>query len=808
MIRKSSKLLALILIVTALLFMISGCGKSGKRFENKPPTIKITSYGGYADDHSPAYSDSLQSFQQKIYWHATDEDGVVTGYAFRVLDEAGNPIATPGYEFIAVDGDASLIPDALLSLGQGWVIHYMAGADESIPLDDPEARRTIWTSRKYAVINFPAADEYGKPLNKVSRFEIVAIDNRGAVSEPAWRNFKAHSEVPECFLSTTKGNPNGSDTGSGLRLAFTMVDHDPYVLEIPFEYLFRIKKARVDDDGEILEVLNTTDWYSTYGQDRVDRFLLTADTEPALTYDYDEETNQYLNTITLVEARARDMAGILSAHPDSVDATVHRSLSVRMKIKPGFSPKTWMYSEKIYALGDNHYDYWRYNSTSEELPHLDRNDGRVFGTSFFKDADHNNTVVYSPNLRVYMRWGWYGEYSEENDSGNLTPILDDPFQKKIDDVLDENGVNYYSEITGFDLRYDGDAFDFAPYRDKIITDESGKRWLRIPVGSVLGQSLVLAADQVSVGEHIFEVRCVDMQNIPSKEPFVWKFEVVEYTPPAERRGVLIIDDDTHHQSNCPEDYVDDFYYEIARGAGVSDNDIKVIKVSELQTDFAGKKSRMLAFSDLQKHKLVIYHNDNPTSGQGGNLDFMDDALTLYMQRGGNLIMSHTSHLNGKIGEITGNPDRMTLMNMVGLSSQSIRPISGAKYFFQSAKPEKSGYNDIYLKYGDGEDASFNSMVNRMEGYNEISYFRITDSENNVVTTAEPIYSYVCKPLDHPQRPPSEEDFNLYNGQAVGIRKVNNAIYQNSRAYVFGFPLSYMKVEEVKAMIAKVWSELP
>jgi len=34
-------------------------------------------------------------------------------------------------------------------------------------------------------------------------------------------------------------------------------------------------------------------------------------------------------------------------------------------------------------------------------------------------------------------------------------------------------------------------------------------------------------------------------------------------------------------------------------------------MSELETDLAGDKSRKLAYSDLQKHKLVIYHADNP-----------------------------------------------------------------------------------------------------------------------------------------------------------------------------------------------------
>jgi hypothetical protein len=91
----------------------------------------------------------------------------------------------------------------------------MQGADQNIPLDDPSARRTIWTSQKYAVINFPSADAYGNPIDKSSRFEVVAIDNRGAITpQPAWRNFCTHSDRPTCSITTTKGNPNNQEVGS------------------------------------------------------------------------------------------------------------------------------------------------------------------------------------------------------------------------------------------------------------------------------------------------------------------------------------------------------------------------------------------------------------------------------------------------------------------------------------------------------------------------------------------------------------------------------------------------------------------
>lgn len=242
---KSSKLLAVILILVVSALALTGCGKSGNRFANVLPTIEITSYEGWTDASVPANVDTLThsyTFQQRIYWHATDTDGIITGYAFRVLDENRNPIASPGYQYISLD-DGLTSQEILNKFGNGWAIHYLPGADQSIPLDNPEARRSIWTSQKYAVINFPSADPLGNPIPTMSYFEVIAIDNRGGLTElPAWRKFRTESDRPTCRVSTTKGNPDGGEVGSGLKLHFTMDDTDPFISPVPYKYEFKMMK--------------------------------------------------------------------------------------------------------------------------------------------------------------------------------------------------------------------------------------------------------------------------------------------------------------------------------------------------------------------------------------------------------------------------------------------------------------------------------------------------------------------------------------------------------------------------------------
>src|SRR5690606_21942835 len=104
------------------------------------PEISITSYEGWTEEFVPATVDTTTdnySFQQKIFWHATDPDGIITGFAFRILDENMEPIPTPRYEYLSSVEDG-LIPDVILQsetlLGnsrEGWAYHYLPSADES-----------------------------------------------------------------------------------------------------------------------------------------------------------------------------------------------------------------------------------------------------------------------------------------------------------------------------------------------------------------------------------------------------------------------------------------------------------------------------------------------------------------------------------------------------------------------------------------------------------------------------------------------------------------------------------------------------
>ena len=796
MLTKSKRLLIMTIWVSLILLVLTGCGKSGHKFANQEPTIRITSYEGYDDSELLAhYADSLFIFQQKIFWSASDPDGVITGYAYRVKDQNGNPISTPGNEFIDLNGDVT--PENVIErFGTGWVLHYKPNANQDLPLNDPNSRRTIWTSAKYAVINLPAADENGDPRTQESTFEVIAIDNRGGITPVhplypkrsiAWRNFKSTAARPTCFLSTTKGNPNGEEVGSGIRLSFTMKDDlNPSVPAIPYKFEFKILKLSPQDSS----ITYQSEWYDTSispNDTNINRFLLTKSTNPSLSYDI---VNGDTLSITKVLARAYNMGGVTSV-PDTFS-------TILFMVKAGFRPKTLIYDKRCYALGQNHYVDYFDEFSAEVMPFTITSGTNRYATHFFVDLDSTLIAINSPNIKVWLRWGWHGEYGKILASGDFV-ATDDPYDRKIDYLLDRyTNKNYYSEITHFDLRVDGQPYNYAPLANDPnahIVDEDGKVWLRLPLYSPVRQSLVLTS--LSSGPHTFEVRCVDLQGEVDPIPAVFTFSLADNIPIANRNGILIIDDDPHQQLVAPDNIIRDKYEEMLADYNGPKVFIKRTTDTESGDTHQDLDLRHFSPSDLQKYKLVIYHNDNFQSS--GNLKLENDGLTLYLRSGGNLIISSTNSLAQNL-EAFVNATQKTFVSFLGVyyekppanilsNSLTIRP------FFQQALGQ-NGYPDVNLQYSPANEPSFVSLVNDRQGLATITYFP------KISVNATAIYKMGIKPVGSPYGP-TQEQFDRYNNQIIGIRCVTG----NSHCYTFGFPLSYMYTPEVKTMMNKILSEV-
>jgi len=813
---KFRKVLYLFIAVFGLLMILNACGRKGELNLNLPPIITITSYEGV--ENAGEIGDSIL-FQQKIYWDAYDPDGTVSNYAFRILDENGepykdengDPVGTPGYEYVD---------------DEGWVYHYLAGADESIPMDDPEAKIWIWTSQVYAEINFPAngeqvldefgdpvLDDYGNPVYSpvTSIFEIKCIDNSGGENDqnfPVRKYFNSFSATPSVIIESSQGDISEKTIGTGIYFQFNIRDHDQYVGEIPYYFLFRLEKR--DLDGIIIPFADggyDTTWISTKGQADVTKYLMTKMTDSALIPNFSTD-NSVINDSTYIIAKAVDIAGIVS-EPDTVSFLIY----------DGFHPGSLIYNGDdigdgcdIWILGENHFTTYKDATITKIIEEEDTSEGLHFSTPFWINKDGEYAVLGSNDLKIYAHWGWHGEYGQTTQGE--PNITDNPNDLVVGALKDEDtDASYYSEMKYFDVRLDGEPYYYPPLPplgENLQIDGAGKEWLRIPVNHEIAQNAVLTS--LSDGLHRLEVRAVDLQDAGDPTPADLTFRVVNRVPKNEKEGVLIIDDSPSNANFAPEALLDSLYfYEMLAGYNGT---IDVMDREELKTTVwksllhFGKD--VFSPTDLEKYKWVIYHSDQLSLDSNFQKEF--EVFELYLRGGGNLILSgglnFRNTLNGLedyastifneyFGLSTDDGDVIKAISKNGSEAINFNPDKLSLAYFNKATADNGFSQDIDLQI-----PSFNPFVNyspvaqdSVKGLGPVAIFE----ESLLPDDVDVIYRFGCKEPGDGPLDPSDNEFDEYTGQPVGIRKVT----ENNSCYIFGFPLSYMKPEQVNTMMLEI-----
>jgi hypothetical protein len=155
-------------------------------------------------------------------------------------------------------------------------------------------------------------------------------------------------------------------------------------------------------------------------------------------------------------------------------------------------------------------------------------------------------------------------------------------------------------------------------------------------------------------------------------------------------------------------------------------------------------------------------------------------------------------------------------------------------FLDKAHAAGGYYNDLYL-----ELPGYNLVINNKLGVGTISYFNeeyvnedYIDPENIILTLGckepEPFVDansnqqwddgedytdmnqngeyddWTWDDVDDNDQYPSQNQYNEFNGQAVALRYITS----ENNCYLFGFPLSLMKVDDVKDMMTTILDELP
>ena len=767
-----------------IVFVFTACGRKGDLFTNIRPTIAITSYEG---------TDTLNTqpvlFQQKIYWEAHDADGVVEKYAFRVVDQNlqaytdndGNPIGIPGYPVVDEDG---------------WVYHYQSGADESIPLSI-STQRTIWTDQVYAVINFPA-NVNGDSAHVTSVFEVKCIDNRHEENLiPARKYYTAQSNVPRCTAGSTKGDIHTKTVGTGMVLSFNIMDDDPFVGAIADYFLFKLEKRNLlggvisEAEGGYADV-----WWTTAEESNIHQYLVTLNdwngTRAAL------KLNSFLSGVpqdsTYLISKVIDIAGIVS-QPSEISFVV----------KEGFYPSSLIYNgiaqqgkeniNDIYVLGENHFATYIDDALGQLLPSVMTTEGAHYATPFWVDKNGDLVAIRSNDLKVYLSWGYHGEFTGNN-----------PVAQRKGIVLDERtGQQYYSDIKYFDLRLDGEPFYYAPLpasQFNFEDPETGKQWLRVPIAHSISQRVILTG--LSSGTHKFEVRAVDLQDVGDATPTSMIFKIIDPVPVHAKQGIIILDDSPANPSFSPEAYVDSLYskdYFLAGYDGIVDFLDRDELKSTVWIDLHWSKD-VFSPTDLQNYKLVIYHSDSPTMSNKFALEY--DVLNIYLRNGGNLIFSGGKNIAVEVQRDCVNFGFPIMRKYFGIAENN-----DAVKYVQKGNVEANYLNLQYFIGATGDNGftqdvdlqlpSFYNLVTNAGALGPVSYF----VESMLDPATEVIYRFNCKPAGDGGSDPSQFEYNQYNGQPVGLKKVTG----NSTCYIFGFPLAFMTPAQVNTMLLQCIQEI-
>jgi len=768
------------IVLIPLMLLVTGCGKKGSLNPLEPPEVFITSYEGVED--STAVADPYY-FQKRIYWRGESRGGTVEGYAYRVLNLDREPINLP----------KRYIDE------EGWIYHYKPGADQSLPLSDPDVR-TIWTTKVYDVINFPATIE-GDSTNVTSIFEVKCIDNYEQESQIASRYFNVTSHVPDLDIifaerfyplaaAEDPENPMFKTIGLGIDVQFEFFENTPYTTEIANYFMFRLqKKNRMT--GELLsQKPEDGGWYDTSSQRNVSRIWLAMEGDDPADFPGRDDVWFVLNpdefsppddpnnpvTETFLEVRSVNMANVQSP-----------SRTAKFRVYENFRPRALVYTRRTNLLGANHFTTFQDASLQRPLPEIETPEGTHYGTPFFINGEGELAALGSDDIRIFLRWGWGGQY-DNNDP-------DQGFINEVHDIL--TGVDYLATVKAFDLRLAGQPYYYPPLWDDpefetkyLYVDDDGTEWLRVPRYHEIDTRAVLT--DVEPGENTFEVRILDSQNRTS-EPEEFTFVIKERVPLEEKQGILIVDNEDFA---AIDNYINDFYdYIVSDYSGpVKTLNRRWIK-DNLWDNRLHHGRNVISPTDLESYRLVIWHCDNPTDVGANSTNFHEDfdTINLYMRGNGNILLSAGANLKNIHQEAFNQAfynflleryfgieaDVMDAIRRVSENYQTNPYFIGAELHPNSPLnlPDIDLYPEVYI------------LVEAFGALGPVAYF---DMDLITDPFIQPLYSM--------RTTEAGEDFA---GLPVALKRQTD----NNTTYMFGFPLSFMVDEQVKAMMNVIIDDL-
>ena len=637
------------------------------------------------------------------------------------------------------------LPEGVFVDEQGWMYFANSSAPHGSPsLSEPGNHRTIWTSSPFLSIDFRSNE--CKLHNLISKVEVqIRTDDGKIVVHSA--SFTSDRLISSRLLVPFA---NGATTGTGIEFALREEISDIFV-EGMFASHFMYRLNIIDSN---LQCISEGTWYSSINLPNIRKVQLNSTTIPAIT---PNAANQFTQFECYVVSR------------QGVQEATHQFVFFRAA--SGYLPVAIIYPETVAGLGQNHYTNGNYDYvfSNEVIPSSSLHKNRRLWTT-----PNGYEAINSEDFKLYIRWGYNGQYAINTDFGQI--FYNYPWGQEANHCLNQQNIYYGSSIVAFDLRFDNMPFPVQPHfiNPTVVSHTDGSTWLRVNNLNDLARHHTFS--NLSSSSHLLEVCAVDLQGAISL-PATATINLHQPVSYNQRSGILIVDDTEHHQAYSPETSVDNFYNSIIPGYYGAVHTIDIISEPGIE--------ECVSPTVMQNYKAVIWHNDNAT--RTGNIQFHADALEIYLARDGNLILSGTNKLLESFEYIKrltpdflsqrfGIPD-LSMIEQLGSS------VTNNPYFVHA--DGLNGLCDMYLEL----ETPFSSQLLIRMGYGAVMYF-------NPVAGMNFLYALGCKPVDSPTYPPTQQQYDLYSSKYVAYKHS----FANSSVVVFGFPLSYMEIDDVTMAI--------
>jgi len=730
-----------------VLLLILSCSKSP--FSPTEETFRILTFTGEREN----LENDEYLLKQTVKWNGNPAKAQ---FSIRLTDNKGNYI-----------GDTD---------NEGWLLFG----------------ETIWTNQNQ--YHHEIVSNQG-----VLPYIIQKVEVRYHTSETEIIESKTYERIIGTVASTTAGDIDGHTCGTGVTFTLNEKLTDIFVEGMyAHHFMYRLNTISAVDST----IITAGEWYSTLNLPEIRKVYLNSETTPPLIPNETDELTQ-LEAYIVTRDGYED-----SDNPAKLNFTVQDGFSPEAMIYAGIDRNgNYGYSyNNTLLLGSNHYEleFPLIYSGSSNLHYTQIEDEVHYATPFWPDAEGNMRALNSEDLKLYLHWGWYGEYRNNS-----------PGEDKINQVYDgETDFTYFAKILYSDIKFDGEAPDWDI--DGAFIHEG---WLRIPVDET--QELVFELENLTTGNHTITHRVVDSQMVADETPLTFSFEIVEPTPPAEKDGILIIDNE--HNNLSDDVYIEQFYNAILQNYS---GDVAQIDYGELKDALSqmnlvalhGNKN-LIPPCSLDPYKLVIYHSDHPLQNASSNFINEYEVLNIYLENGGNLFYSRGANsaleqdsnfaffanfMNTYFGCLEDGAE----YNYIGYGGQTADFLH--MQFFKKANPVSGVYPTIELQYPSEVNSVINfTPYNPAMGLGPVTFF------TNLPPEVESIYSFGCvvpeagtsfpewDTEDDGDSIPSEAQHDYYEGKCVGLKKITSS----NKCYSIGFPLSYMVESQSRDLMNQVINEV-